>query len=652
MSRQNPHVAGAEAPPRMEDPELQDVVASLVHLSMTERDGLASYSLRDCDEMLRDLGNYANNPAGKPQRSLPDLLGQMFLIQQRKAQLQHEEYMEQLAELHRSHQTSQTKLQQEAQSAQAELARAQEEREALRTVIQKIQEDSDSSSDESQVSIAVSPSPQGINRADKDLPPPPTGTGSSSLAADRQPPLAPPPPVKEAKALDEASQLRMELQAAQARELALHRRLEAAQLQQLSTPVDMGARPRSLATPGDGAFHLPALDAYQASSTAHSRSLTAPSSREVLQSALAPKGQYYDQTPSTQRSVRYRPHPYDEFGYEEMREDPVSPLPPSYGLRTRQIESLSRDVERFDPRSHDSNIDDYLREIERCLIDLPSASAREKLKLVWKTTAREVHVFMETLPAETRDWYPALCKALREEYSPYMDEASATFSALNITQRKQEPPREYYRRLRAAYFQGRNAPGLEEEQAFRSLFLHNLHDDIRYDVTMHCRTGKHTMQEIRRYAQLAWETRVRPKRGHNVEARVLEVRTSENDTLMLEGDEVPRPRANFRAGPQGRRPPRQQGDAQSQRHGGQAPFNPQKQDSYQAKGRVHFEQNAKRPNQTSKALNVSKKQRLKREMEDLMRKCLGEISRQFEAPRSLPGPTDPPKGPGPGPSSK
>ncbi|XP_042276339.1 uncharacterized protein LOC121903408 [Thunnus maccoyii] len=278
------------------------------------------------------------------------------------------------------------------------------------------------------------------------------------------------------------------------------------------------------ATPGDAAYHLPVPDTYQVSSTVHSRSTTAPPSRDMLQSALKQRGQCYNQTPSTLQSAGYwSHHHHDEFGYEGMMEDPDGPPPPTYSLRTRQIESLTRDVEQFDPRNHESNIDDYLRETERCLVDLPYASPREKLKLVWKTTAREVHVFMETLPAETRDWYPALCRALQEEYSLYTDEASATLSALTITQRKHEPPREYYRRLRAAYFQGRNAPGLEEEQAFRSLFLHNLHESIRYDVTMHCRTGNYTTQEIRRYSQMAWETRIRPTKGHETEARVLEV---------------------------------------------------------------------------------------------------------------------------------
>lgn len=128
------------------------------------------------------------------------------------------------------------------------------------------------------------------------------------------------------------------------------------------------------------------------------------------------------------------------------------------GLRTRQLESLAKDIERFDPSNPESSIDDYLREVEHCLLDLPNPSAREKLKLVWKTTPRSVHVFMETHPPATRDRFSSLCQALREEYFLYNDPVSATLGALSIIQKKLEPPREYYRRLRVAYFLGRNAP--------------------------------------------------------------------------------------------------------------------------------------------------------------------------------------------------
>ena len=63
-------------------------------------------------------------------------------------------------------------------------------------------------------------------------------------------------------------------------------------------------------------------------------------------------------------------------------------------------------------------------------------------------------------------------------------------------QRKHESPKEYNRRLRAAYFQGYNAPGLEEKPAFKLLFLHNLPETVRYGAIVHYRLRNLNMQEI------------------------------------------------------------------------------------------------------------------------------------------------------------
>ena len=68
-------------------------------------------------------------------------------------------------------------------------------------------------------------------------------------------------------------------------------------------------------------------------------------------------------------------------------------------------------------------------------------STREKLKLVWKSKTRSVHVFMETLPPRTWDQYSAFCHVLWDEYTLYTDPASATLSALAIRQEKHESPK-------------------------------------------------------------------------------------------------------------------------------------------------------------------------------------------------------------------
>ena len=155
------------------------------------------------------------------------------------------------------------------------------------------------------------------------------------------------------------------------------------------------------------------------------------------------------------------------------------------------------------------------------MINLPHATSRERLKLIWKTTARSVHVFMENLPAEIQDCNSTLWKALREEYSLYTNEVSATLSTFAIFKKKHESPQDYHRRLRTAYFQGCNALGLEEDRTFKCSFLHNLHESLCYNVIMHCRTHGISTQDTRNFKQLAWETRRHLTERREGDARIL-----------------------------------------------------------------------------------------------------------------------------------
>ncbi|MEQ2235158.1 hypothetical protein ILYODFUR_038815 [Ilyodon furcidens] len=90
------------------------------------------------------------------------------------------------------------------------------------------------------------------------------------------------------------------------------------------------------------------------------------------------------------------------------------------------------------------------------------------------------------------DWYMNLLT--------FSYEAAATINALAVLQKEDETPREYFHSLRAAYFQGCYAPGLKEDRTIKSLFLHNLHVSVEYDMTLHCITENLSMQEICRYA--------------------------------------------------------------------------------------------------------------------------------------------------------
>lgn len=86
-------------------------------------------------------------------------------------------------------------------------------------------------------------------------------------------------------------------------------------------------------------------------------------------------------------------------------------------------------------------------------------------------------------------------------------------AASQIKHSRREHPRDYYKRLRHAYFQGKNAPGLEENPIFRSLFLRNLHPCVRTHVTLKTHKGNPSMQEIRKLTQMVWETIVTSTAG-------------------------------------------------------------------------------------------------------------------------------------------
>lgn len=85
--------------------------------------------------------------------------------------------------------------------------------------------------------------------------------------------------------------------------------------------------------------------------------------------------------------------------------------------------------------------------------------------------------------------------------------------------------------MRVRYFQGHNAPGLEEEHQFKCLFVNTLHEDICFEVALFCRCANYPMQDIRRHAQTMWELRNRPRRTPEVDARVLGIQAMENPDL-------------------------------------------------------------------------------------------------------------------------
>ncbi|KAJ8334252.1 hypothetical protein SKAU_G00398910 [Synaphobranchus kaupii] len=211
---------------------------------------------------------------------------------------------------------------------------------------------------------------------------------------------------------------------------------------------------------------------------------------------------------------------------------------PRHGPRFKHLDSIAKDIEQFDPEKQGHNVEDYLRELERCLSDLPNATRQERVTLIWKTSSRSVRAFIHSQPLIVWESFSQLSRALIEEFSPFANETSATISALQIRHRRSEAPKEFYNRLKHAFFQGRNGPGLTEDRAFKSLFLHNLHSCIRTHVTLMTQIDNPPMHEIRRIAQVAWETVAHTGDRRDEDPKVLATQSSSNVPLEPEDSVV------------------------------------------------------------------------------------------------------------------
>lgn len=179
--------------------------------------------------------------------------------------------------------------------------------------------------------------------------------------------------------------------------------------------------------------------------------------------------------------------------------------------RFKELTFLAEDMSIFDPDNSDQHIDDYLRELDMRLVDLPHASDRERILFLQKTSSRAVKKFIQTQPRSVQDNYTQLRQAMTEEFSSAVDEIDGIVAALQIKHSRLENPRDFYQRLRHTYFQGRNAPGLEENPQFKSMFLRNLHPSIRVHVALMTLKGIPSMHELRKITIAVWETAVTSK---------------------------------------------------------------------------------------------------------------------------------------------
>ncbi|KAJ8356945.1 hypothetical protein SKAU_G00197390 [Synaphobranchus kaupii] len=170
---------------------------------------------------------------------------------------------------------------------------------------------------------------------------------------------------------------------------------------------------------------------------------------------------------------------------------------PRHGPRFKHLDSIAKDIEQFDPEKQGHNVEDYLRELERCLSDLPNATRQELVTLIWKTSSRSVRAFIHSQPLIVRESFSQLSRALIEEFSPFANETSATISALQIRHRRSEAPKEFYNR-----------------------------------------SGNPPMHEIRRIAQVAWETVAHTGDRRDEDPKVLATQSSSNVPLEPEDSVV------------------------------------------------------------------------------------------------------------------
>ncbi|XP_055362228.1 uncharacterized protein LOC129603674 [Betta splendens] len=652
--------SGAERFPKQGNLDFQGVVAKILDVSVTELEELNSYTIDECEAELQRFLSYMAKPSTETHLA-QEVMGELALLCHRKVQLKAAEYEKKLFLVcsgYKAEQETVSHLKQSLWVTKQELEQLREDKERLQQDHDALQssllvahqevEKARRKSQSDQVDTAASPRRPELTKSGVD--------GESRLAprkAEQPPPLD-----------SQTNRSHAKLQMPQAGAAALAQRLGTPQPppyeHQLSTATCVTseiAKGKGFQTTTVAEYRNISTPVHRKASRAnlfYSPSCTEDRNAPTLRRENSPENQsdsgrlsplLEEKAPRLKRRKQRRVHPrYSDQWDDTGSSDSDSAYPsPNLGLRLRQLESLAKDIECFDPKSHDSTIDDYLQEVDRCLLDLPHATAREKLKLIWKTTPRSVHVFMETLKPAIRDQYSSLCRALREEYAPYSDPAATIFEAFNVLHKRNEPPKEYYRRLRKAYFQGRNTPGLEEDSTFQSLFLHNLHDSIQFDVAMHCKTGRSTMQGVVRYAQLVWETRVRPIRRPVADTRVFSIQTHQKSDLTLEGHEMPRAKRSRRGQrkTQNRRSRRQQFDTVNQEDEPLQYCNsrPKQPRSHQRGGRGRFRQNLNRRYKDHSPVHRSREDS-EVDIVSLVRRCVEEALKELDRPNSSAAPSD------------
>eukprot|EP00064_Thunnus_orientalis_P025762 superscaffoldBa00013930_g26180 len=211
---------------------------------------------------------------------------------------------------------------------------------------------------------------------------------------------------------------------------------EALQVKEQMTPVHQEMQASSLVTPGDAVPDFNSPDDCQVPPSAHLMDAGAPhsdgaplsilshtpscsdrrredhptdesgvnASRPPLTSELTiPQSSHpcLSRTPSPPEGGRSRPHRLGDLSDSGVSDVADSPPPHRrQRLRTRQLESLTSDVERFDSDSQDSDIDNYLREVERYQgesphLTRPARRQGDDARVLWIHTSGNANLALE-----------------------------------------------------------------------------------------------------------------------------------------------------------------------------------------------------------------------------------------------------------------
>ena len=157
------------------------------------------------------------------------------------------------------------------------------------------------------------------------------------------------------------------------------------------------------------------------------------------------------------------------------------PLPRATREDLRKRAKLIR--KHFVPRAEGSDIEWYLSQVELFLDDLED-SVSNKIDLISFTSDPEVNRFIKRQSDAVQSDWPALRKALIDEYAE-TQVLDGFLAAANVKQRLGESIFSYNQRLRKAFFGNVNKVGMEDDPSYKAVFVNNLHGTVRKHVPYH-----------------------------------------------------------------------------------------------------------------------------------------------------------------------